>query len=291
MLSGTPLNSDINSFSLENYFQHIKSPELISAPANMATLKKIITEHNRHFPYRNTALFNEGKVPITERKVPSLDKDLLYPFMLKYHGGYCFQQLELLHNVLFEMGFKIDRYVAKIILQPCSTLVIDDTDQLKTHELLIAHLDDKKYIVDSGMCQFSLREPLELKAGIQTIADDQYRLTVSENGRWSLDTKNATKNAWFCIYQFFHTSVTYEDIKKHHENLYLTPEHRTIRDDKHLIGVVTPEKRKFVCWFTNSGKPDHGIFVSIKKNHAEEKRKELRSLDEVKEYTYKKFGF
>src|SRR4029079_5230432 len=130
---------------------------------NFETLKKIISHHNESFPYHNTPLYNAGRVSVSERKIPSLGRDALFNEMVKNHGGYCFQQIELLHAVLYQLGFKLDRYSAKIILQPSLKMQTNDDAKIKTHELLMIYIDEKKYLIDSGMCNLSLREPLEFK--------------------------------------------------------------------------------------------------------------------------------
>jgi N-hydroxyarylamine O-acetyltransferase len=288
--SKTPVEK-IN-FNLEKYFQHIKLASNIPFELTLGTLKKIISHHNANFPYHNTPLYNAGKVSIPDRKIPSLDKDYLFADMVKNHGGYCFQQLELLYTVLSELGFKLHRYTAKIILRPCGKMNIENTEKIKTHELLIIELDKKRYLVDSGMANLSLREPLEFKEGHQKIDDDEYRLTKDKNDVWTLDTKTITKDKWFCMYQFLDVSVDYDEIIKHHTDLYLTPDFREIRDDRYLTGITTPEKRKYVIWFFKQPQsPENfGIYSSTKKNSNVEKKKELTTIEEATNISKVKFG-
>jgi benzil reductase ((S)-benzoin forming) len=278
-----PLEKD--SFTLEKFFSYLELADFKPSPLSLQDLTKIIEHYLLKFHYQNTELYEAGKIPISNRKVPSLDINTLFERMIIKKGGYCFQHLELLYAVLDGVGFSVDRHLAKTILQNCSQLNLSKQEDAKTHELLIIHLNDSHYIVDVGLANQSLRAPLELKEGIHAIDDDQYCLTKIDD-LWILDTKTKANPEWFRLYQFFNKPVKYNDIEEAHQNLLLTEEHIRIRDDKLLIGKTTLEKRKYLTWSIDLGL---GMFKSIKKGAVDPKTEKFTDFDKAYECVKNKF--
>ena len=274
------------SFSLSKYLSHIElSGDLTPS---LQTLKLIILHHNKTFIYRNKLIYDAGRLPVFARNVPPLDKHRLFSLMVSNHGGYCFQQLELLHAVLSELQFTLTRHVAKIILQPSEKIISED-GPIKTHEFLMVHLDGKQYMIDSGMSHASLREPLEFKEGVATLSTDEYHLRKDDQQCWSLDTRMQGKPQWYCLYQFFTAPVDASMIAHYQNELYLTPDFRTIRDELNVCGMVTPDKRRSVTWFNEKGLvPGHGLYYCAKAGR--EKKKEFSTLAETEMFAKKKFG-
>lgn len=275
-----------NHFSLDNYLSYIGLRESKPVELSIDTLTTVIEHHLNKFIYRNTAIFEAGKLPSQERKIPNLEIDSLFDNMLANNGGYCFQHLELMFAALTSLGFRVDRHLAKTVLRECAKVDFDKLTNPKTHELIMIHIDDKPYIVDVGMGNLSLRKPLALNEGEQLIGEDQYRLT-RQNDKWTLDTKTVKENEWFCLYQFFNAPVQQVEIVNAHKNMYLTDHKISIRDDKLLVCKTTAEKRKYVMWHT--GNNGFGIFSSLKRN-GEEKKKEFNNFDETVSFARKKFG-
>jgi arylamine N-acetyltransferase len=279
--------NDRTLFSVENYLSHVGLTNFKVSDHSIEELTSIIEHHLMTFNYQNSELFEAGKQPIAMRKLSSLEIHPLYENMVANKGGYCFQHLELLHAVLVNLGFKVDRFLAKIVLKNCSQLDLDKAVKIKTHELLNIHLNELSYIVDVGMANQSIRAPLVLKEGLNCIDDDQYRLSKKDS-LWSLDTKNKKEEEWFCLYQFFDSPVNFQDITRAHHELLLTEINIPIRDDKLLIGETTKEKRKFVVWLSSS---DFGLFKSIKRNSSvEPKTKKFTDFEETYDFAKQKFG-
>lgn len=277
-----------HGFTLEKYLSHIGLTNQDVKEPSLASLQTIIAHHLKTFYYQNASIYAAGKKKqVQDRSVPSLEIDKLFALMTEQHSGYCMQHLELLCAALVAAGFTVDRHLAKVVLQPCSKPLRDDSGYPKTHELLIVHLNDKPYIVDVGMGDLCLRRPLELKEGEQTIYDDQYRLTKVD-AVWTLDTKTAKEADWFCVYRFLNYPNTKDNIKEAHKTLYTSPKHLPIRDTLLFISQTTPEKRKSLCWYWETGR---GIFESIKRDSDKEKKKELTTLEDVLKLAEAKFGF
>ena len=278
------------NFSAEKYFSYIGLIDFKPSPESLKDLQTIIKYHLNKFIYQNTALFEAGKVSSSDRVVSSLDINDLSNNMFNNNGGYCFQHLELLYNVLNASGFNVDRHLARIYLQSYSNP--DSNNQVanfKTHELLVVHINAARYIVDVGMASMSLRSILELKEGDeQYIDDDQYRLTIKDD-MWTLDTKTMGKKEWFCMYKFFNTPVQYADIKNAHQNLILSETPVSIRDEKLLVAKVTDEKRKYAIWYSTGN--GHGMFSSVKTHSNDQpKIKKLDKFEDMQQIVKKKFG-
>jgi N-hydroxyarylamine O-acetyltransferase len=279
-----------NIFSAEKYFSYIGLSDFKPSPQSLDDLNLIIRCHLNKFIYQNTPLYESGKISSSERKVSSLDINELSEYMFEKNGGYCFQHLELLYNVLSATGFSVDRHLTRTILKTYSNPDPDHQGiDIKTHELLVVHINATRYIVDVGMANMSMRSVLELKAGDeQYIDNDQYRLSIKD-GMWTLDTKNIGKKDWFCIYEFFNTPVQYKDIKEMHQNLILSEKPIPIRDERFLVAKVTDEKRKYAIWYS-TGK-GHGLFSSVKaQENAQPKVKTLDKFEDMQQIVKKKFG-
>lgn len=273
-----------DGFTLEKYFSHIGLSGFTPDTASLETIKTIIRHHLTTFHYENTVLFKEGKKPISDRVIPSLEINELFKIMIKQNGGYCIQHLELLRAALIAIGFTVDRHLAKPILQLCS--IPGEPDRSKTHELIIVHVNGKRYIAEVGMGNHCLRSPLELKEGEDAIDDDQYRLRRSGES-WLLDTKRADSD-WFCLYRFFNSPINEKELQDAHAYLYLSTKPIRIRDEIFFAAQTTLEKRKSITWFCEKG---IGIFKSCKKDTTQVKSKELSNFEEAYSLAEKKFGF
>src|SRR5690349_8576747 len=107
-------SAEKKSFSLDNYLSYIGLGGFKPAELSLEALTTIIEHHIVKFIYRATAIFDAGKLPSADRKIPDLEINNLFGNMLEHNGGYCFQHLELMFAALTTLGFRIDRHLAKI---------------------------------------------------------------------------------------------------------------------------------------------------------------------------------
>lgn len=271
---------------LQDYFSHIGLNKEFKTEPTLETLATLIQRHIATFIYRNTHLYKAGQRSIDNRKIPSLEPHSIFARMQKKRGGYCFQHLELFYAALKEIGFIVDRHLAKIILKNCADYQIDaPLTSLKTHELLVVHLNDKRYLIDIGMGYENIRLPLELKEGKQTLAGDHYRLTKIDN-YWVFDRFVPQKSQWFCLYHFFDAGAQLVDINNAHTNLYQTSEKIPIRDDKIFIAQTTATKRKQLFWDIHK---QSGIFISVTTHTGKEKKQIFSSREELEKFSRRKF--
>lgn len=278
------------------YFDVIGAPELMSASATMETLRAIIERHLSTFYYQNIELIEAGALPVSERKIPSLEMTELFNKMLDKKSGYCMQHSELLNDVLTHLGFQVDRFLAKGVVQPASKQLDARWFARPTsHEILVTHLDGKRYIVDVGMGNNSIREPLELKEGVQIIRDEMYRIVLAEDWLY-LDVKNIDEDEgkWLRLLCIKNEPVTKQALHDAHVELYRTEQFMPIRDLYLLYAKTTLEKRKILKWEAVN---QHGVFSStrVTESNANVSIKpkdpiEFHNQEEVERFAAKKFG-
>ncbi|BES87608.1 Hypothetical protein NTJ_00413 [Nesidiocoris tenuis] len=146
-------------------------------------------------------------------------------------------------------------------------------DVIYNHNVIIVHLDDKKYLVDIGFSQNSLREPVEfsfeeteeksvtpIEKYLLECNDDHYKLNMWLKGV-----------AWAPMYRF-RRPIQYMDEKALAENYnaFMTaPRLIYIRDKIMKFGIVTKTGR-IGCWCafdsaTRHGTPPYTLLVG--ENH------------------------
>ncbi len=267
----------------KKYFDHIGLKDFTEEPT-LSALMTIVKHHLLKFNYQNTDLyFADTKIP-TKEKVPALDVDTLIAQMVtEKRPGFCFQNAELLANILNKLGFKLERHLARVINRPLSQVTQEEVDKcFFTHELLIVTIEGKKYIVDTAFAQNSLREPFELKLGTQYNADNNYRLTEIDKNNWRLDLD--TPNGWLCLHQFSIAPRSQPEINEACSNLFSNKKSIPICNDFLVLASVTEKKRKRLVFFTDGG----SSFKSFGKDSTKER--DITSADEFIQLAEKKFG-
>jgi arylamine N-acetyltransferase len=286
MQSSRARSSD-SVFTLDNYLSRVGLSGFKCEPT-YEVLKTIIEHHFATFHYHNRLLYEAGKVtPEEKRNPPSMVIDDIFAAMINTGGGYCFQQLELMAAVLLAAGFKVDRHLAKIVLQPSSRIQPDKPGFPKTHELLIVHLQGERFMVDVGMANLSLRLPIKLQEGVVTLFDSEQYQLIKSGDLWTLDTKYTKDENWFRMYDFFNTPVEQKQIEEAHKILYSSKHHIPIRDDMRLFGKMTPTKRKYILRYNDD--VNAGEYFSIRLNGEKARHLELKTEEELEAQVKKKF--
>lgn len=235
----------LNAKELEDYFEFIKLNPGDTIPT-LGLLKDVVAAHLRAFPYQNTDLFQQGLKKTEDRAVSALEiKSIFEQMVIKNGAGYCFQNTELLAAVLTSLGFKLEKYLAKIMNSPSEKLSEKKRDDIPfSHIVLVVEVQEMdlttKWIVDSGFANNSLREPVALAAGEQKVGPDNYRLSFHPEGV-RLELK--TPQNWFCLYEYADQPASNPEIREAHRQMFkgeITPTILTFFKS----GVVDTVKRK-----------------------------------------------
>lgn len=267
--------------SLEEYLKHIGLDSVKQGQeANLALLQKVVKAHLYSFVYQNTEIFVQGLKDIPERTPTGISIPEIYKQFVTNKGGYCFQTNELLAWALGQLGFEFTRHIARSINCDHSEINEYFVNNLPySHELILVKLDQQQWVVDVGFGSNSLRQPLLYTPGEQDLANDCYQLLFQED-KIRLEMKKGKE--WFCLFEFQTEPKSREEIEAANNNLFLNPGKIPIRDNFLVLGKVTPEKRKRVCFYKEDR---HGFFQSIRLDGS--KKKTIETRDEMEKIAKK----
>ena len=273
-----------NMIDLKKYFKIIgleaPEPEL-----SLKFLSMLVSSHLQAFRYQNTYLYREGKKPTDKRVSGGISLDAVYKlFVEQRQGGYCFQNTELLFGVLVQLGFNVERHLARVYNQPIATIDFKQAD-LKAfdHVVLIIRIDGADYIIDTGFANNSLREPLALEPGEQKLGPNKYR--ISQQGENWLLEMHIKDDQWLCLYKVVGASCSQEKVVSANEQLFKSPDNIPIRDGFNKIACITTEKRKFLVRFN-----DGTMFFKSFKAGRLYREKILESEESFNELAERKFS-
>lgn len=104
---------------------------------NLEDITKLIQSH------LSTFSFSSGKV-LLKNKI-SLELSDIYETIVKQkRGGYCFEHNKLLYEVLKELGFDVEFFLARVINNT-------NHEVPQTHRFTMLNFKDEKYIIDVGV--------------------------------------------------------------------------------------------------------------------------------------------
>lgn len=124
----------------------------------------------------------------------SLDLDALYSrIVLQGRGGYCFEQNGLLFEMLQELGFDTELYLARVIYDR-------DVHPGLTHRITLVTLAAERYLVDVGFGPQGPRVPLHVNGNVAQDAERSYRVFGARPGE--LHVQLLTGDHWYSLYRF-----------------------------------------------------------------------------------------
>jgi N-hydroxyarylamine O-acetyltransferase len=123
-----------------------------------------------------------------------LDLDALYTrIVLRGRGGYCFEQNGLMFEVLQELGFDAELYLARVIHDR-------DVHPGLTHRITLVTLAEERYLVDVGFGPQGSRLPLNVNGAVVSDAGRSYRVFARQPGELHVQTLMA--DHWYSLYRF-----------------------------------------------------------------------------------------
>ena len=155
---------------------------------DFATLSAIQYGQTTNIPFENLEILRGLPVNID---LASLEEKLVN----RKRGGYCFEQNSLLLGVLLQIGFSARPHAGRVrIDRPRNEL------PPRTHLFVMVDLDDKTWIVDSGVGSMSLSSPIlfELDTVQETLHEP--RRVTQENGVYFHET--LVGDEWRDTYEF-----------------------------------------------------------------------------------------
>jgi len=125
----------------------------------------------------------------------SLDpSDLFRKIVVERRGGYCFELNGLFALLLEDIGFTVTRLAARVLYGT-------EGMRPRSHQLLLVHLGEERWLADVGFGGQGLREPFPFMAGLeQRQGPDQFRLATDERKesvlQWHME------ETWVDLYSF-----------------------------------------------------------------------------------------
>ncbi len=115
-------------------------------------IQKLIKAHVSLFAFSSLKVLLEDEI--------SLDLGSIYKsLVVEKRGGYCFEHNKLMYEVLKELGFDVEFYLARVV----NNL---DKEVPQTHRFTLLNYGDKKYLIDVGI---GFRSPsVPIKFGEET---------------------------------------------------------------------------------------------------------------------------
>jgi N-hydroxyarylamine O-acetyltransferase len=133
---------------LESYFRRIGYSG--SRSPTLATLRALQAHHPRTIPFENLDTFTGRPVRLD---LDSLQQKLVHGG----RGGYCFEQNTLFKHVLSELGVPVTALAARVVWERPAGEV-----RARTHMVLLADLEEGRYLCDVGFGGLTPTGPLKL---------------------------------------------------------------------------------------------------------------------------------
>lgn len=141
-------------------------------------LKEVVGRHVATFAFSSVGCRLGEDLP--------LDFESLFSRIVdRRRGGYCFEQNGLLYEVLDELGFSPELYLARVIYD-------QDTHPGLTHRISVIKYDGQRYVLDVGFGSLGPRVPVLMSASethdngkvfrVAEIRPGQYHLQVIKDG-------------------------------------------------------------------------------------------------------------
>lgn len=157
----------------ETYLARIGiDPSTVDSP-NLETLERIQRAHVTAVPFENLSIVGD---PYGDREGAGvvLSMTHLYEKIVeRERGGYCFELNGLLHWLLAELGYDVERVAARVMSD-------DSVTPPANHHTNVVRLD-RRYVVDAGMGTPTMRRPTPLDGTSRT--DEigvEWRITESD---------------------------------------------------------------------------------------------------------------
>lgn len=119
---------------VRNYLETLKIDFEIKT---LEDITKLLKAHLKNFPFSSLKVLLKEDI--------SLELNCIYEnIVLKRRGGYCFEHNKLMFEVLKELGFDVEFYLAR---------VVNNTDNIppQTHRFTLLTFKGQKYIIDVGI--------------------------------------------------------------------------------------------------------------------------------------------
>jgi len=166
--------------------QYLKALDLHNPKLDLKFLSNLTRRH--------VAIFAFSSVGCRLREDLPLDLNSLYQrIVVQRRGGYCFEQNGLLYEILEELGFSIQLYLARVIYNQTHHPGL-------THRITVVELHGRKYITDVGFGSLGPRIPVLISENESKDDDRTFRVTEPRKGDFHMQVLK--DGSFFSLYRF-----------------------------------------------------------------------------------------
>jgi N-hydroxyarylamine O-acetyltransferase len=183
-----------------------------------------------------------------------LDFASLYQrIVVQRRGGYCFEQNGLFFEILEELGFDVELYLARVIYN-------QDTHPGLTHRITMVELQGRRYILDVGFGPLGPRIPVLMSEQESEDGERRFRVFESRPGEFHLQV--IRDGDFFSLYRFELSRYGQADCEVGHfyshrhpaasfvnhlvVSLIMENETRSLRDLKYWVTTRTEKKEQLI---------------------------------------------
>ncbi len=113
--------------------------------------------------------------------------------VVQRRGGYCFEHNGLFYEVLEELGFAVELYLARVIYN-------QDIHPGLTHRITLVELDERRYILDVGFGSLGARVPVSMSKQESIDGDRIFRIAEPRAGEFHMQVFKG--DDFFSLYRF-----------------------------------------------------------------------------------------
>ncbi|MDG1462556.1 MAG: arylamine N-acetyltransferase [Gammaproteobacteria bacterium] len=153
---------------------------------NYEFLCELVARHVATFAFSSVGCHLGGDLP--------LDFDSLFNrIVVRRRGGYCFEQNGLLYEVLQELRFSPELYLARVIYN-------QDSHPGLTHRISIVEHKEKRYVLDVGFGPLGPRVPVQMSESETNDGDRVFRVEEKPSGDYHMQVLK--DGEFFSLYRF-----------------------------------------------------------------------------------------
>ena len=104
---------------------------------SLKDITQLIQGHEKTFSFSSMKVLLKDEISLELQ-------DIYSSLVVQKRGGYCFEHNKLFYEVLNELGFDVEFYLARVINNM-------DTEVAQTHRFTLLNFNNEKYIIDLGI--------------------------------------------------------------------------------------------------------------------------------------------
>lgn len=254
---------------LANYLRRIAVAE--APKADLATLAIIMASHSRAIAFEN--------FDVVQRKPISMaPADVERKLVDEGRGGYCWEQNQLLHMALEEIGFDVKPLMCRVRWGKADDSAEPNTTF--THMALKVVTDEGPYLADVGFAGTNSMAPVALGVGAepQALPEGTYQVVPSKHESFHV-LELQIKGAWRPLYEWRDEKAPFVDMECSNFFSYAYPKARFTT--QFFCTRIIGDERHHILNGDYVVRKGHGVESTVTTTKVESKAQLLALIDEV----------